>query len=141
MRDVLAALRAAGVESFYPDFRNWLADKVLPGLVTGERFCLGAMNDGTLVGIAIGKVSGPERKLSTLWVEEGSRRAGFGESLAQAAFERLGTPTPLFTVPEEILPDFEGALRRWGFRLSAIRQDAYRPGAREYHFNGLASSP
>lgn len=135
MRDVLAVLCAAGVESFYPDFRNWLADKVIPGMATGERFCLGAMSGAALVGVAIGKLSGPDRKLCTLWVEQGSRRAGVGESLAQAAFERLGTPTPLFTVPEEILPDFEGALRRWGFRLSAIREDAYRPGAREYHFN------
>lgn len=134
--DARRILLAAGVERFYPSFGGWFRDRVVPGIAAGERFCLGALLNGRIVGVAIGKASHDERKLCTLWVEEAARKSGVAESLAQAAFERLGTTTPIFTVPEERLPEFQGILRRWGFRASEIRENAYRPASREHVFNG-----
>lgn len=133
--EVRETLLRAGVEGFYPAFDAWFRNRVIPGVASEERFCLGAFSRRALVGVAIGKACDRERKLCTLWVHPSHRRRGIGGALGTAAFERLGTRFPVFTIPEETLAEFTGLLRRWDFRPSAVETDLHRPGSREHSFN------
>lgn len=133
---VFAALEDAGVTLAYPGFDDWFSGKVASGLRSGERLILTSMVDGVLAGVAICKRTEAERKLSTLWVAPGARRQSIAATLASEAFAWLGTDRPLFTVPEERLPDFRGLLRCWSFSEPVAYCDLYRPDKVEYVFNG-----
>ena len=56
-------------------------------------------------------------------------------ALVEYALGLLCEQFPLVTVPEELLPVYEGFFRRFGFRLSGSRVGLYRGGKREFFFN------
>lgn len=129
------ALNAAGVTELYPDFSNWFWSKVVRGLRTGERRIFTSIVDGELAGVAICKRAEIENKLCTLWVSPRARGRGVAAQLANDAFVWLGTRQPLFTVPEERLPEFGGLLRGWSFSGPVAHKELYRPKRTEYVFN------
>jgi GNAT superfamily N-acetyltransferase len=70
-----------------------------------------------------------------LYVFKAFRNRGVGSSLVEYALKLLDERFPLVTVPEELLPLYEGFFRRFGFRLSGSRVGLYRVGKREFFFN------
>jgi hypothetical protein len=135
-----AALEKAGVAWLYPGFEAWFLGRVIPGLRNGERHIFTSVVDGALAGVAICKRSAAERKLCTLWVSPETRCRGIAAELASEAFAWLGTAKPLFTVPEERLPEFEALLRAWSFSDHTKCRGMYRPQRVEHVFNSCIDS-
>jgi hypothetical protein len=130
-----AYLRLQHLEEIYPGFREWYYGKVIPGVDAGERRLIPYAPEGEIMGIAIAK-RGPEAKLCTLWVDPDVRLSRAGASLAERAFEWIGTTKPLFTVPAERLPEFRGLLRQWDFGAGQTVRGYYGRDRVEYVFNG-----
>lgn len=123
------------IRTYYPGFDIWFDRTVLPSL--GEdRVILLAYIDGELAGFCVLKRNPSERKICTLYVYEGFRSRGVGSTLVEYALKSLDERFPLVTVPEELLPMYEGFFRRFDFRLSGSRMGLYRVGKREFFFNG-----
>lgn len=123
------------VEEIYPGFRHWYFNKAIAASVN-ERAIFIATQSNQIFGVAIAKRSDTEKKLCTIWVKGEVRRSRVAFELGSRAFDWLGTDKPLFTVPEELIADFRGLLRRWDFNRFRIVSDYYRPGKKEYVFNG-----
>jgi hypothetical protein len=133
---VYSRLDRAGVTSLYPGFEEWFAGKVIPGIRNGERRIMTSTAGGKLSGIAICKRSHTERKLCTLWVSPHARGRGIAAELSSAAFTWLGTTKPVFTVPEERLPEFRKLLCAWSFYNHFECLGLYRARKVEHVFNG-----
>jgi hypothetical protein len=134
-KDVFASI--AHLEASYPGFEAWLHAKVFPGIRNGTRRVRAVVTDGDVRAVSIAKRDNQEKKLCTLWVAPSARTSGIGSSLAKEAFGWLGTDNPLFTVPDDRLPEFRPLLSRWGFNLIQVVDGAYRPGSQEFVFNGV----
>lgn len=133
--EVLA--RVNDLRDFYPRFDDWLAGKVLPGLVAGERTLLVEYRDGLLAALAVVKDDGLEKKLCCLRVFPGYQNShGLGIRMFHRAFDVLGTDKPVLSVAEERLPVFDRIFDHFGFELAAEYQELYRPGRSEFAFNG-----
>jgi hypothetical protein len=124
------------VHGMYPGFKEWLFGKVVAAS-SGERAIFIETSGPSVLGIAIAKRSMLERKLCTLWVQHDARGGGVASSLANAAFDWLGTSRPLFSVPEERLSEFRSLLRSWEFVQSQALSGYYRPNKTEFVFNGI----
>jgi hypothetical protein len=131
----------AHLETFYPQFRPWFWGKVVPGLGNGSRRILPVHTGETLVGIAILKRIPEERKICTLWVAPSSRKIGVGRRLLIDSLAWLDCDKPLITVCQERLNELQPLLRKFGFSLEQVSDSYYRPGRREYVFNGLTAQP
>jgi len=134
LEQVYAVVR--GIDIFYPGFHSWFFQKVAPGLSIGERAIFVAQGDLGIRGVAIAKRCSDERKLSTIWVADNSRCYGIASALAAAALEWLETNSPLFSIPEERMCDFQGLLNRWNCSVTERQVGYYRPGKTEFVFNG-----
>jgi hypothetical protein len=133
--------RLADLRAFYPQFDDWLASKVLPGIRAGERSVLTEYRDGELAALAIVKDDGFEKKLCCLRVLPGYQNiGGIGVRLFDRCFDVLGTDQPLLSVAEEQLPKFARLFQHYGFRLAEAYDDFYRRGATEFAFNGCLTS-
>lgn len=137
-RESLAAVFDAlsHLEKTYPGFGRWYWEKVVPGLGDGTRMALQATRGGAVEAVMIAKRTPGERKLCTLWTSERVRGEGVGAALLSEALDWLQDPSPLMTVPEERMPQFRRLLRGQDFSLTGIVDSMYRPGAKEYVFNG-----
>jgi len=137
-RNQLSVVRTAlgSVGDLYPGFDHWLSAKVGSGLDNGSRRVLVYRQRSRILGIAIAKRTPSERKLCTLWVDQGARGQRAGAALGSALFRWLNTDKPLFTVPEERLTEFRGLLNGWGFGQPNGIEGLYRDGKIEYVFNG-----
>lgn len=124
------------LEETYPGFGRWYWEKVVPGLGDGTRMALQATCGGAVEAVMIAKRTTGERKLCTLWTSDRVRGEGVGASLLSEALGWLQDSSPLMTVPEERMPQFRRILRGQGFSLTGIVDSMYRPGAKEYVFNG-----
>lgn len=136
---VLMLLRedAAFLRGSYPDFDSWLFDKVVPGVVSGERTVLIEMRATEVAGFMILKHSYLEKKLCTLRVRPQYESRGMGVRLFNAAFEILETEFPLLSVSEKAMPKFEPLFEYFGFSQEATYEDRYLPRVRELSYNGL----
>ena len=123
------------IRTYYPGFDIWFNRTVLPSLGKGRAILLARIN-GELAGFCVLKRNPSERKICTLYVYEGFRSRGVGSTLVEYALKSLDERFPLVTVPEELLPMYEGFFRRFDFRLSVSRVGLYRVGKREFFFNG-----
>ena len=123
------------IRTYYPGFDIWFDRTVLPSL--GEdRVILLANIDGELAGFCVLKRNPSERKICTLYVSKAFRNRGVGSALVEYSLGLLDERFPLVTVPEELLPVYEGFFRRFGFCLSGSYVGLYRVGKREFFFNG-----
>lgn len=128
---------AAFLRGSYPDFDSWLLDKVLPGIVSGERTLIIEMRAEKVAGFMILKHSLSEKKLCTLRVRPEYESLGMGVRLFEAAFKILETERPLLSVSEKLIPKFETLFRHFGFLKEAIYEDRYLPRVSELSYNGL----
>ncbi|MDN7555543.1 GNAT family N-acetyltransferase [Burkholderia vietnamiensis] len=134
--------RVQDLRDFYPAFDKWLAERVVPGLQTGERSILIEYRQGQLAALAILKDGDEEKKLCCLRVlPDFEDRHGLGVRLFEKSFEQLGTSAPLLSVAEERLPVFQRLFDHFGFELGASHEGIYRPGRTEYAFNGILLVP
>jgi hypothetical protein len=92
---------------FYPDFKYWFYEKVVPGIDHGSRKILDVRRNGVIIGIAILKKDRNETKLCTLKVHQDYQNLGIGIKLFHQSFDWLETSKPLLTVNEERHPQFK----------------------------------
>lgn len=121
----------------YPQFDNWFATKVIPGIREGERTLLLERRDAVTVGLLIVKHTAFEKKLCTLRVRRDFESKGLGVRLFQTAFHLLETEQPLLSVSALAAPKFERLFRHFGFAQEAVYQGRYLPNVDEYSYNGL----
>jgi GNAT superfamily N-acetyltransferase len=126
----------AHLEATYPGFSDWYWGKVVPGMADGTRWLRIVERSGRIDGVAIAKNDNAERKLCTVWVRPELLGAGLGVRLIREGCAWLGTERPLASVPEELMPQYEAILSRLGFSLDQVLDGYYRPGRREFVFNG-----
>lgn len=130
----------ASIENCYPDFRKWYFAKAVPDLGNGKGRMVIAEQDSQVVGVALGKRDGAERKLRCLRVDPRFRNNGVGTHLIERIMRELDTDAPLVTVSEEMLHDLSRMMVNvFGFRLTSVDRGTYRPGKLEYVFNGIAA--
>lgn len=136
LSDVMAHLH--NLRDCYPNFDDWMKEKVMPGLLLGERSILVEYRNDQLAGFAIVKDDGFEKKLCCLRVlDEFQNSRGMGVRLFERAFDELGTDKPLLSVSEERFADFARLFKHFGFQMAKAYEGIYRPGKIEYAFNGL----
>lgn len=125
----------------YPGFSEWFFGTAMPDLASGRGRMLLAEQDGTVVGLALGKRDPAETKLRCLRVVPGMRHRGIGLGLLDRMLRELGCDRPLVTVPQDMLHEHATTfVNRYGFALTAVERGTYRAGRLEYVFNG-ASGP
>ncbi|WP_281799742.1 GNAT family N-acetyltransferase [Methylocystis echinoides] len=124
------------LQVFYPGFEYWFNAKVASGLRDGSRRVFVERRGKEIAGLAIAKRSALESKLCTLYVAPKFRYRGVAARLANEAFDWLETKQPLFSVPEERLPEFRVLINRWSFVETQALRSFYRNGKIEYVFNG-----
>ncbi|NSX16165.1 GNAT family N-acetyltransferase [Cupriavidus taiwanensis] len=129
------------VSGYYPEFEQWLAERVVPGLILGERSILLSESRGVLSGLAVVKDTPAEQKLCCLRVLPPFQGSGVGLKLFDRAFDVLENRTPLLSVAEEQIAVFDKIFRYYGFELAATYPEFYRPTKNEYSFNGLLVGP
>ena len=122
--------------SVYPQFSNWFADRVLPGIARAERTIVLEERCGKVVGFLILKHTASERKLCTLRVRNELQNRGLGIRLFETAFRVLETEKPLLSVADVNLGAFEKIFRYFNFSSGYAYRDLYRPGSTEFSFNG-----
>jgi GNAT superfamily N-acetyltransferase len=125
----------------YPQFDNWFATKVIPGIRDGERTLLLERRGTVTVGLLIVKHTAFEKKLCTLRVRPDFESKGLGVRLFQTAFHLLETEQPLLSVSALAAPKFERLFRYFGFAQEAVYQGRYLPNVDEYSYNGLLELP
>ncbi|MFH1987998.1 MAG: GNAT family N-acetyltransferase [Pseudomonadota bacterium] len=129
------------LRSSYPLFDQWFAQKVLPGIYTGERTLLIEKRASLAVAYMILKHTDTERKLCTLRVRPNYESKGLGVRLFQTAFELLGTERPLLSVSELAAPKFERIFKYFAFGQEAAYLGRYIPMVNELAYNGLLDHP
>ena len=128
---------SAFLRGSYPNFDSWLFDKVVPGVMCGERTVVIEVRAMEVAGFMILKHSHLEKKLCTLRVRPQYENRGMGVRLFNAAFEILETEFPLLSVSEKAMPKFEPLFEYFGFSQEATYEDRYLPRVRELSYNGL----
>lgn len=124
------------IQAYYPNFKTWFSDKVIPGLINNSREILTEYRDNRLVGIAIVKKESNEHKICTIKVIDEYKNRGIGIKLFKRSLLALNTNRPLVTVPEERFSEFHKIFTHFGFELTEIKENYYRKGKKEYIYNG-----
>ena len=129
------------LECFYPDFRSWYQDVVMPGIKNRERKILIEGEIDNIRGIAILKKTSREEKICTIWVDESFRGRGVATNLMRKSFLHLKTNRPLFTVPQERWAEFQKIVEQYQFKEVQVLDSWYRAGKKEYVYNGFLFNP
>lgn len=132
-------LKELGIE--YPNFYTWYHDKIVPGLLIGDRKIIISLVKNIIAGVAILKCDKNEKKICTLRVHPFFRSKGIGTCLMGKSLEILGTPRPLITVSGTRVIQFIGLFRKYGFKLTQVCKNYYTNGRFEYIFNGSLYLP
>ncbi|MBS7435858.1 GNAT family N-acetyltransferase [Pseudomonas syringae] len=125
------------LSGYYPGFNEWLNQKVVPGLIKGERAILLEHSRGRLSGLAIVKDDSEEQKLCCLRVLPEFQGTGVGLKLFERSFDTLNNSAPLLSIAEEQNYIFEKIFKYYGFELAKKYHNYYRPRKDELSFNGL----
>jgi len=124
------------LEKDYPNFREWYFEKVIPEISLCKRNIFIKYCNSEIGGVAIVKNSNDEKKICTVKVASDYKNRGIGVKLFQKSFEWLDCKTPLATVSEQRLPEFQRLFEHFNFKLTQIKSDYYKLGCKEYVFNG-----
>lgn len=125
--------RLSSAEQFYPYFKNWYFEKVVPDILNNKRDLLFENRNDRVVGLSLVKYE--EKKLCTLKVFEEYQNKGFGLQLFEKSFEALDTSKPFLTVSEEKYLEFQKIFKYYGFELTSVKEGLYRDTKLEYFFN------
>jgi ribosomal protein S18 acetylase RimI-like enzyme len=118
----------------YPRGDEWLTRRLMD-VCRGRAICHLAVRNGDLLGVAIETPKGSRGwKLSTLLVDERSRRQGVGQKLVGTCWKgwvQSGISRNIVTVRKGREKALLGLLRPFGFRIIAEHVDRYGPGRSE----------
>lgn len=123
----------------YPGIETWFTQKVIPGLSRGTRHIVRVERDDKLVGVGIAKNEDGEQKLCTIRVHPSFQNRGIGIRIIDELLEWLNTEYPLVTVCEEHIGAFNKIFAHYGFVVTSVSMDLYRPGKAEFIFNEPSS--
>jgi hypothetical protein len=124
------------ISQFYPGFKDWFWDKVVPGVVEGNDEIILAEERNELVGVSIIKKTG-EKKLRALRINPKFQKTGKGLYLIDESLKRLNVDKPIVSVAEEMIHDFSRIfINRYNFNISHVYKGLYRKEKLEYEFNG-----
>lgn len=132
----LVRKKLGSVTKYYPGFYKWWNLKVLPGILSGQRFVCLAYSSGILAGIMVLKNT-EEKKISSLYVFPEFRGQGVGTALIQVAIRVLRTNTPVISIPEPLETAFTPLLQSFRFQEKYRYPDYYMAGITEIVYNGL----
>lgn len=132
LMDDVAYLRGS-----YPNFDQWFFQKVVPGVICGERSIFIEQRSTSIAGILILKHTLEEKKLCTLRVRPEYESLGLGLRLFETAFEVLGTEKPLLSVSEDAHPKFARLFNHFNFMQHQAYLGKYLPLRKELAFNGV----
>lgn len=124
------------ISEFYPNVYTWYETKVIPGIVKNERKIFTEIRDNKLIGIAIIKTTPNEEKICTIKILDEYVNCGIGIRMFEKLMKEFKTSTPLVTVPEERFEEFHKIFMKHDFRLTQILTSYYRPGKKEFIYNG-----
>lgn len=122
----------------YPNFRDWYNNKVVDGILKGEREILIKEVDGEIAAISILKTC-DEKKICSFVVMPSFRKMGIGTELLQKSMEILETRNPMITVSSENILEFRPFLDKFGFKQCEELTGYYLKNSSEYVFNGYLS--
>ena len=125
--------RLNSAEVFYPNFKEWYYQKVVPDILAEKRELLFESKNDKIIGLSLVKYD--EKKLCTLKVFEEYQNKGYGLKLFEKSFEALETDKPFLTVSEEKYMEFEKIFKYYGFELTSVKSNLYRDNKLEYFFN------
>lgn len=126
----------ASIDVYYPEFKNWFWNKVVPSVITKDSSIIIAEEHGQLIGAIITK-NGEDPKLRCLRVRSDYANRGIGIHLIDRALKVVNNDKPIITVPEERINDLSRILvNRFDFDLCKVEKGLYRQGKLEYQFNG-----
>lgn len=121
----------------YPLHCDHFFSKYVPGIFDGEREIISCYVNGKIAATAILKKDATERKISTIYVKDEYQKRGIATALLEKCFEWLGTTKPLITFADYKVPQFEGIIKKYGWKLTTILEDGYyNDHSREYVYNG-----
>jgi len=125
--------RLNSAEQYYPNFKSWYYDKVVPDILNNRRDFIFESRNDKIVGLSLIKYQ--EKKLCTLKVFEEYQNKGYGLKLFEKSFEALGTDKPFLTVSEEKYIEFKKVFEYYDFKITDVKQGLYRNNKLEYFFN------
>jgi len=102
------------LDNFYPEFNLWFYEKVVPGLMSGEREIFCAIEDDEVIGVAITKRTCHESKICTLYVDKAHRGKGVGALLVKTSADWLQTDVPTFSAPLSVYGEVECFFKKTG---------------------------
>lgn len=123
--------------NYYPNFKDWYWNKVVPGILTGEDKIIIAEKRNDLVGISLIKDNfNSEKKLRAVRILPKYQNKGVGLYLIDKSLEMLNCDKPMVSVSEELFHDYSRMfVERYNFELSHVYKGMYRKGKLEYTFN------
>lgn len=124
----------------YPDFKSWYFRKMKVELENGYRDILFSTYKNQITGVAILKDFANEKKICTIRVYPQFKNMGFGKSLIEKSIEILQYETPMISVSESRIYQFENILSYFKFELVQITSSYYKKGQVEYVYNGELES-
>ncbi|MBL0686428.1 MAG: hypothetical protein JJV95_02360 [Sulfurospirillum sp.] len=127
--------RLDSAEQYYPDFKSWYYNKVVPDILNNKRDFLFESRNNKIVGLSLIKYE--EKKLCTLKVFEEYQNKGYGLKLFEKSFEALDAEKPFLTVSEEKYSEFKKVFDYYDFKITDIKQGLYRDNKLEYFFNEI----
>lgn len=125
------------LNNYYPEFHFWFTNKVIPNILLDRDVLLIARDKGVVIGVAVGKRTATEVKLSCVRVHPSYQNRGIGIYLVEKMLRILNHDKPLCSVSQEMLHDFSRAfINLFKFDLTEVKKGLYRKGKLEYVFNG-----
>lgn len=129
----------SGLDVYYPDFKDWYWNKVVPSVMVGDSEIILAEQHDEAIGIALIK-RGDEPKLRCLRVKPEYTSRGVGIHLIDKSLRLLDHDKPIVTVPEEKINELSRIMvNRFDFDLCHVDKGLYRAGKLEYQFNGKSN--
>lgn len=124
----------------YPDFLQWIEDKVYPDVVMkkGREIILGVdcvAGVYTLANIAILKDKEGEKKICTFYVMPDYRGQQHGSTLLIKCMQYLQTQKPTITVSGKRIDAFKGIIKKFNFSITKEYYELYKKNETEYVIN------
>ncbi|SKA11840.1 hypothetical protein SAMN02745174_02604 [Cetobacterium ceti] len=126
----------------YPCFEEWYFNKVVPELKENKREillyfrpCKSGEKKLKLAALAILKNTNLEKKICTFRVSEEYRGEGIAKILFEECFDVLGTKTPLITISEARVKEFQKYIELYNFKCVQKKRGLYVEDKMEYIYN------
>jgi predicted transcriptional regulator len=125
-------------QEIYPSIDSWWLRRVIPGIITGERFCQIATIDGDIVALSIIKRAKASAKLCTLKVADNYRNSRLGQYLLRSSIKKIlsdGSRSVHYSISEPIELQCGNFFTPYGFNLRFWKKGRYRKGVDELVFS------